>query len=146
MGYSFRLTARVLLYAPSHRQDSTYHNICWPVVEHWVEKDIAQCVHPWRIDPMTHRTMSKRSYHRATSCSLHWTMHFLVKVFFNENMTLAFLGSPNCHSYMVCHHHSVIGFKILSISETQWLCRWICKVILRRNHRYIFSNNTLLGH
>ena len=27
MGYSFRLTARVLLYAPSHRQDSTYHSI-----------------------------------------------------------------------------------------------------------------------
>ena len=24
MGYSFQLTARVLLYAPSHRQDSTY--------------------------------------------------------------------------------------------------------------------------
>ena len=24
IGYSFRLTARVLLYAPSHRQDSTY--------------------------------------------------------------------------------------------------------------------------
>ena len=29
MGYSFRLTARVLLYAPSHRQDSTYHGICY---------------------------------------------------------------------------------------------------------------------
>ena len=27
IGYSFRLTARVLLYAPSHRQDSTYHGI-----------------------------------------------------------------------------------------------------------------------
>ena len=25
IGYSYRLTARVLLYAPSHRQDSTYH-------------------------------------------------------------------------------------------------------------------------
>ena len=25
IGYSFRLTARVLLYAPSHRQDITYH-------------------------------------------------------------------------------------------------------------------------
>ena len=25
IGYSFRLTARVLLYAPSHRQDNTYH-------------------------------------------------------------------------------------------------------------------------
>ena len=24
MGYSFRLTAKVLLYAPSHRQDNTY--------------------------------------------------------------------------------------------------------------------------
>ena len=27
--YSFRLTARVLLYAPSHRQDSTYHGLCY---------------------------------------------------------------------------------------------------------------------
>ena len=26
-GFSFRLTARVLLYAPSHRQDSTYHGL-----------------------------------------------------------------------------------------------------------------------
>ena len=29
MGYSFRLTARVLLYAPSHREDSTYHGLCY---------------------------------------------------------------------------------------------------------------------
>ena len=29
MGYSFRLAARVLLYAPSHRQDNTYHSICY---------------------------------------------------------------------------------------------------------------------
>ena len=28
IGYSF-LTARVLLYAPSHRQDSTYHGLCY---------------------------------------------------------------------------------------------------------------------
>ena len=28
-GYSSRLAARVLLYAPSHRQDSTYHNLCY---------------------------------------------------------------------------------------------------------------------
>ena len=27
--HSFRLTARVLLYAPSHRQDSTYHGLCY---------------------------------------------------------------------------------------------------------------------
>ena len=29
VGYSFRLTARVLLYAPSNRQDSTYHGLCY---------------------------------------------------------------------------------------------------------------------
>ena len=29
MGYSFRLAARVLLYASSHRQDNTYHGICY---------------------------------------------------------------------------------------------------------------------
>ena len=51
IGYSFRLAARVLLYASSHRQDITYHGP------------------PWRIDPTTHRTMSERSYHGATSRS-----------------------------------------------------------------------------
>ena len=34
-----------------------------PVVEHWLEREIAQWVHPRRIDPTTHRTMSERSYH-----------------------------------------------------------------------------------
>ena len=29
MNYSFRLAARVLLYAPSHRQDCTYHDLCY---------------------------------------------------------------------------------------------------------------------
>ena len=29
IGYSFQLTARVLLYAPSHRQDNTYHGLCY---------------------------------------------------------------------------------------------------------------------
>ena len=29
MGYSFWLAARVLLYAPYHRQDSTYHGLCY---------------------------------------------------------------------------------------------------------------------
>ena len=27
IGYSFRLTARIILYAPFHRQDSTYHGL-----------------------------------------------------------------------------------------------------------------------
>ena len=29
IGYFFQLTARVLLCAPSHRQDSTYHGLCY---------------------------------------------------------------------------------------------------------------------
>ena len=29
IGYSYRLTARVLLYAPSHRQDNTYQGLCY---------------------------------------------------------------------------------------------------------------------
>ena len=29
IGYSYRLAARVLLYAPSHRQDITYHGLCY---------------------------------------------------------------------------------------------------------------------
>ena len=29
IGYSYRLTPRVLLYAPSHRQDNTYHGLCY---------------------------------------------------------------------------------------------------------------------
>ena len=29
IGSSYRLTARVLLYAPSHRQDNTYHGLCY---------------------------------------------------------------------------------------------------------------------
>ena len=29
IGYSYRLTARVLLYTPPHRQDNTYHGLCY---------------------------------------------------------------------------------------------------------------------
>ena len=29
MFFSFQLSARNLLYAPSHRQDSTYHSLCY---------------------------------------------------------------------------------------------------------------------
>ena len=29
MGYSIRLAARILLYASSHRQDNTYHGLCY---------------------------------------------------------------------------------------------------------------------
>ena len=40
IGYSYRLTAKVLLYAPSHRQDNTYHGFVTPVVEQWLEREL----------------------------------------------------------------------------------------------------------
>ena len=48
IGYSYRLAARDLLYAPSHRQDNTYTAFITPVVEHWLELEIAQWVHPMK--------------------------------------------------------------------------------------------------
>ena len=43
MGYSFPEAARVLLHAPSLIQDSAA--FVTPVVEHWLEREIAEWVH-----------------------------------------------------------------------------------------------------
>ena len=67
MGYSFWLAARVLLYALSHRQDSTYHGLCYTSRGALAGTRNSSVGPPWRIDPTTHRTMSERSYHGATS-------------------------------------------------------------------------------
>ena len=59
MGYSFRLAARVLLYA---------HTTAFvtPVVEHWLERELAQWVHPMKDrsdNPLHHeQTLLPRSY------------------------------------------------------------------------------------
>ena len=66
IGYSFRLTARVLLYSPSHRQDSTYHSLCYTSRGALDGREIAQWVHPMKDrsdDPSHHeRTLLPRSY------------------------------------------------------------------------------------
>ena len=83
MGYSFRLTARVLLYAPSHRQDSTYHDLWYTSRGTLAWTRNSSMGPPWRIDPTTHRTMSERSYHGDTYRSLlhpginTFTIHFI---------------------------------------------------------------------
>ena len=71
MGYSFRLASRDLLVAPSHRHYSTYHSLGY--TSHGALAGTRNCSMgpPWRINPMTHHTMSKSSYHRATS-RYHW--------------------------------------------------------------------------
>ena len=69
MGYSFRLAARVLLYASSHRQDNTYHGVCYTSRGALAGTRNSSMGPPWRIDPTTHRIMGERSYYGATSRS-----------------------------------------------------------------------------
>ena len=77
IGYSFRL-ARVLLYAPSHRQHSTYHGVCYTSRGALAGMRNSSMGPPWRIDLTTHRIMSERSHHGATSRSL---INLKVKMF-----------------------------------------------------------------
>ena len=53
MGYSFRLVARVLLYASSHRQNNTYHSRCYTSCGTLAGTRNSSMGQPWRIDPMT---------------------------------------------------------------------------------------------
>ena len=63
IGYSYRLTARVLLYAQSHRQDNTYHGLCYTSRGALAGTRNRSMGPPHEgIDPTTHRTMSERSY------------------------------------------------------------------------------------
>ena len=59
----FPINNKVFLYAPSHRQDSTYHGLCYTSRGALAGTRNSS----WKIDPTTHRTMSERSYHGATS-------------------------------------------------------------------------------
>ena len=67
MGYSFWLAVRVLLYAPSHRQDSTYHSLCYTSRGALAWMRNSPVGPPWGIELTSHRIMSECSYHRATS-------------------------------------------------------------------------------
>ena len=67
MGYSFRLAAMVLLYAPSHRQNSTHHGLCYTSQGALDGMRNSLMGPPWGFDPRIHRTISGRSYHGATS-------------------------------------------------------------------------------
>ena len=67
IGYSFRLPAMFVFYM-HHPTDRIVHTTAFvtPVVEHWLEREIAQWVHPTKDrsdDPSHHeRTLLPRSY------------------------------------------------------------------------------------
>ena len=63
MGYSFRLGARVLLYASSHRQDNTYHSLCYTSCGALVGTRNGSTMKDRSNDPSHHeRTLLPRSY------------------------------------------------------------------------------------
>ena len=66
MGYYFRLPARVLLYAISHRQDTTYHGLCYTSSGALAGTRNDSMGSSWRIDPTTYHTMRECCYHEAT--------------------------------------------------------------------------------
>ena len=65
MGYSFRLATMIILYTPFHRQDSTYHILCytsrWPLAG----RRTSSVCPPWRIDPTTYRTRQTLGCHHT---------------------------------------------------------------------------------
>ena len=82
-GVKTHIIARVLLYAPSHRQDRTYHGLCYTSRGALDGMGNSSMDPPWRIDPTTHRTMSERSYHGAAFFSSGWKGGKEGNVFFN---------------------------------------------------------------
>ena len=106
IGYSFRLAARVLLYAPSHRQDSTYHGLCYtsrgegalppsttvikyPMLYHWhyINCNIVY-VCDWRrlyFSPPPPPDLNHNYY--KTPVSLDWTSKAVDKEFPSSNRT-----------------------------------------------------------
>ena len=91
IGYSFRLTVRVLLYAPSHRQDSTYHSLCY--TSHGAlagmsnssigsphEGSIRRPIAPWANALTTELHLAPRSQDRWIQvCNVFWHGSHLVE-------------------------------------------------------------------
>ena len=77
IGFSFRLTARVILYAPSHRQGSTYHGLCCTSRGALAGKrKIAQWVHPMKDRSDDHeRTLLPQSYISSKVSTIHWSTY-----------------------------------------------------------------------
>ena len=63
IGYSFRLAARVLLYASSHRHDNTYHSLCY------ASRGALARTRNSSMSPPHEGPIAPSAYHGATSCS-----------------------------------------------------------------------------
>ena len=110
IGYSFRLAARVLLYASSHRQDNIYHGLCY--TSHWAlagtrnssmgpphEGSIQQPIAPWA---------------NALTTELHLTPYSEI----NQKLTKYF----TFFSWFGMMHRTKLGFVFLSVAISLASC------------------------
>ena len=80
MWYSFRLAAMVLLYVSSHKQDKTYHSLCYTSQTSELEWEIAQWVHHegsiwWPIAPWANAFTTE--LHLAPPIDLRWSSNLV---------------------------------------------------------------------
>ena len=76
-------------------QDNTYHGLCYTSCGALAGTRNSPMGPPWRIDPTTHRTMSERSYHGATSRSFFF-LFFLLNAVSIVGCTSAFDPTTRC--------------------------------------------------
>ena len=82
MGYPFQLAARDLLYVLSHKQDSTYHGVCYTSCGALAGMRIILMGPPGGVDSMTYHTMSVRSTTDLSPASvLAWPSVFIFLYF-----------------------------------------------------------------
>ena len=123
IGYSFQLAARDLLYAPSNRQDSTYHGLCYTSCGTLAGMRTSSIGPPWRIDPMTHRTMSKYSYNGATSCSspMWYLLYFRLSIYLSAYLLyLSFSLSLSISRSSQCSMTGVTKTVVCIILPMEW--------------------------
>ena len=127
--YSFRLAARVLLYASSHRQDNTYHGLCYTSRGALAGTRNSPMGPPWRIisnDPSHHeRTLLPRSY-----ISL-------------PVMTMMIL--QNCLKGCYITDISVISVT-LERDIAPWWQWWFCKTTLKDRQCYLRMGYMMTTH
>ena len=100
IGYSLRLTARVLLYAPSHSQDSTYHCLCYTSrgALAWMrnssmgsphEGSIRRPIAPWANAHTTELHLARISQHKAENVR----NNYILFVCFSADCVVELVGS-----------------------------------------------------
>ena len=119
IGYSLRLT-RVLLYAPSHRQDSTYHGLC------------NTCIHTYThcIHTHTHTHIHIHTYiHTCKHTYIHTHTHIYI---YTSTHTYTHI---HIHTYIHAYTHTYTYIHIyIYIHNTQCIHVLICTNLIKTVH------------